>query len=80
MRPRREIAIVREGGLVRSVRYRGEVPHLFDTALYGPARRGALTGARLARRIQSGSVRAYAVYLLALMLVLLVLVRVGVIG
>jgi hydrogenase-4 component B len=80
MRPRREIATAREHGLVRSVRYSGEVPHLFDTALYGPLRRGALRGARVARRIQSGSVRAYAAYLLALMLALLVLVRMGAIG
>ncbi len=64
LRPRREIDGLRERGLVQSVRYRGEVPHLFDTALYGPAQRGALAGARFARRIQSGSVRAYAAYLL----------------
>src|SRR5665811_2098918 len=80
LRPRREIDTVREHGLVRSVRYRGEIPHLFDTALYGPLRRSALSGARVARRIQSGSVRAYAAYLLALMLALLVLVRTGAIG
>ena len=80
LRPRREIATVREHGLVRSVSYRGEIPHLFDTVLYGPVRRSALTGARFARRLQSGSVRAYAAYLLALLLGLLVLVRTGAIG
>ena len=80
LRPRREVTVVRERGLVRSVAYRGEVPHLFDTALYRPARRLALRGARLARRIQSGSVRAYAAYLLALLLVLLALARTGAIG
>ncbi|MBS1879975.1 MAG: hydrogenase 4 subunit B [Actinobacteria bacterium] len=80
LRPRREVEVVRAGGLVRSVRYRGEIPHLFDTALYGPARRRALAGARVARRIQSGSVRGYAAYLLALLLAVLVAVRVGVIG
>ncbi len=80
LRPRREVTTVREHGLVRSVSYRGEVPHLFDTALYGPARRGALAGARFARRLQSGSVRAYAAYLLALLLFLLVLIRTGAIG
>jgi hydrogenase-4 component B len=80
LRPRREIETVHEGGLVHAVRYRGEIPHLFDTALYGPVRRGALTGARMARRIQSGSVRAYAAYLLALLLVMLLAVRVGAIG
>jgi hydrogenase-4 component B len=80
MRPRREIAVLRERGLVQSARYRGEIPHLFDTALYAPVQRGALRGARIARRIQSGSVRAYAAYLLTLMLVLLALVRTGAIG
>jgi NADH:ubiquinone oxidoreductase subunit 5 (subunit L)/multisubunit Na+/H+ antiporter MnhA subunit len=80
LRPRREIEIVRVGGLVRSVRYSGEVLHLFDTALYGPVRRRALAGARLARQIQSGSVRAYAAYLLVLLLAILIAVRVGVIG
>ena len=80
LRPRREIATVREHGLTQSVRYSGEVPHLFDTALYGPVQRSALAGARIARRIQSGSVRAYAAYLLGLLLVLLLLVRTGAIG
>lgn len=80
LRPRREITTVREHGLVRSVGYRGEIPHLFDTVLYGPVRRSALRGARVTRRIQSGSVRAYAGYLLALLLALLVLARTGAIG
>ncbi len=80
LRPSREVTTVRRHGLVRSVGYRGEIPHLFDTALYGPAWRAAQALARIARRIQSGSVRAYAGYLLALLLVALVLVRTGVIG
>ncbi len=80
LRPQREVEVVRVGGVVRSVGYRGEVPHLFDTHLYGPLQRGALVAARGARRLQSGSVRAYAAYLLGLLLVALVLVRVGVIG
>ncbi len=80
LRPRREVTVVRADGLVRSVAYSGEVPHLFDTALYRPARQLALSGARVARRIQSGSVRAYAAYLLTLLLVLLALVRTGAIG
>lgn len=80
LRPRREVTTVRERGLLRSVAYRGEIPHLFDTGLYRPARRLALNGARVARRIQSGSVRAYAAYLLILLLVLLALARTGAIG
>ncbi|HVY77367.1 MAG TPA: proton-conducting transporter membrane subunit [Solirubrobacterales bacterium] len=80
LRPRREIEAVRERGQLQSIRYRGEVPHLFDTLLYGPVQRGALAGALVARRLQSGSVRAYAAYLLALLLGLLLLVRIGAIG
>jgi len=80
LRPRREIEAVRERGQLQSIRYRGEIPHLFDTLLYGPVQRGALAGALVARRLQSGSVRAYAAYLLALLLALLVLVRTGAIG
>lgn len=80
LRPRREIEAVHEHGQLQSIRYRGEVPHLFDTLLYGPVQRGALRGALIARRLQSGSVRAYAAYLLALLLGLLLLVRMGAIG
>jgi hydrogenase-4 component B len=79
-RPRREVEAVRHRGQLQSIRYRGEIPHLFDTLLYGPVQRGALAGAVVARRMQSGSVRAYAAYLLALLLVLLVAVRIGAIG
>ena len=80
LRPRREIVAIREQGRLQSIRYRGEIPHLFDTLLYGPVQRGALAGAVITRRLQSGSVRAYAGYLLALLLLLLVLVRTGAIG
>jgi hydrogenase-4 component B len=80
LRPRREVEVVRVGGALRSVAYRGEVPHLFDTALYRPVQRRALEGARVVRRIQSGSLRAYAAYLLLLLLVVLLAVRAGVIG
>jgi NADH:ubiquinone oxidoreductase subunit 5 (subunit L)/multisubunit Na+/H+ antiporter MnhA subunit len=80
LRPRREIVAVREHGQLQSVRYRGEIPHLFDTLLYGPVQRGALASALIARRLQSGSVRAYAAYLLALLLGLLLLMRLGAIG
>jgi hydrogenase-4 component B len=80
LRPRREIEAVHAGGQLQSIRYRSEIPHLFDTLLYRPVQRGALAGALVARRLQSGSVRAYAAYLLALLLSLLVLVRIGAIG
>ncbi len=80
LRPRRDVELVTRSGVVQSVAYRAEVPHLFDTLLYGPVSRGALRGARVARRLQSGSLRAYLVYLLALLGVLLALARVGVLG
>jgi hydrogenase-4 component B len=81
LRPRREAqVIVSSAGLVEAVAYRVEVPHLFDTLLYGPVTRTALRGARITRRLQSGSLRAYLVYLLALLGVLLALARIGVLG
>jgi hydrogenase-4 component B len=80
LRPMREMELVTRSGIVQSVAYRAEVPHLFDTLLYGPVSRGALRGARIARRLQSGSLRAYLIYLLALLGVLLALARIGILG
>jgi hydrogenase-4 component B len=80
LRPVREVEVTREGGLVEGVGYRGEVPHLFDVHLYRPLHARALALAAAMRRLQSGSVRAYAAYLLLLVLGLLVLVRVGAIA
>lgn len=80
LRPRREVVVLQQGGRVQGVRYHGEIPHLFDTVLYGPVERGALRAATIARRLQSGSVRAYAAYMLFLLLGLLALVRIGAIG
>ncbi len=81
LRPRREAQIiVSSTGIVEAVAYSAEVPHLFDTLLYGPVSRGALRGARVARRLQSGSLRAYLIYLLALLGALLALARIGVLG
>jgi hydrogenase-4 component B len=79
-RPEREIEVRTAGTLVQEVRYRSEVPHLFDTLLYEPSQRVALRAARTARRLQSGSLRAYILYLLGLVLVLLAAVQLGVIA
>jgi hydrogenase-4 component B len=79
-RPQREVDVVSAGGMVQQVRYRGEVPSLVDTLLIEPAIRAGLRGAARARRLQTGNVRTYALYLLALVVGLLVLVRVGVLG
>jgi hydrogenase-4 component B len=60
--------------------YDGHVPHLFDTKVYRPLVRWALANAARARRLQSGSVRTYMAYLLALVLVLLAAVKLGLFG
>jgi len=65
---------------VQELAYRAEVPHLFDTQLYDPATRVAGRAAQRARRLQSGSLRAYLLYLLGLVVVVLALARAGVLG
>jgi len=76
-RPQRESDVTVRDGVVQEVSYRAEVPHLFDTLLYGPLYRGALRGAALLRRLQSGDLRWYLAYLAVLVVVLLALVRLG---
>jgi hypothetical protein len=80
LRPRREIEVVRGGGMVQSVRYEGHVPSLLDASVYEPTVRAGLRAAAVARRLQSGNVRTYAGYLLGLVIGLLILVHVGVLG
>jgi hypothetical protein len=77
LRPERQLELAEGPAGVQHIRYEAEVPHLFDDVLYGPAHRAALRGAQIARRLQSGSLRAYVLYLLALVLGLLALVRLG---
>jgi hydrogenase-4 component B len=79
-RPQRQVETVRSGGVVQEITYSGHVPSLVDTLLYEPAIRAGLRGAAHLRRLQTGNVRTYALYLLALVVGLLVLVRVGVLG
>ena len=80
LRPEREVSVTAPEGVVTGVRHRGGVPHLFDARVYAPVVRGALAGALVARRLQSGNLRQYVASLVALVLVLLALVRVGVLG
>jgi len=80
LRPQREIAVHSEGGVLQEVSYSGHVPHLIDDHLYAPVVRGALAAAAQARRLQSGSLGTYVVYLAALVVTLLILARVGLIG
>lgn len=77
LRPRREVAVDAHAGVVREVLHRAEVPHHFDGALYAPVRRAALRAAAVARRLQSGSLRAYLAYLMAVLLAVLALARLG---
>ncbi|MBK5232928.1 MAG: hydrogenase 4 subunit B [Thermoleophilia bacterium] len=80
LRTRRESVTTGSDGIVETVRFRGDVPHLFDTHLFEPVLRLATVAARYARRVQSGSLRAYLGYLAVLLLVLLLLLRLGVIS
>jgi hydrogenase-4 component B len=77
LRPERSVAVRSSGGLVQEVEYRASVPHLFDTAVYRPVLRASLAAAAIASRLQSGSLRGYVVYLLALVIALLALARTG---
>ena len=80
LRPERTIAVHSSGGTVQEVSYSGRVPQLLDEQVLGPAVRLALGGAAQARRLQTGRLGTYAVYLIALVLVLLVAAKVGLIG
>jgi NADH:ubiquinone oxidoreductase subunit 5 (subunit L)/multisubunit Na+/H+ antiporter MnhA subunit len=80
LRPHREITVRTEGGVVQEVSYRGHVPQLIDERVYRPVVRLSLAGATHARRLQSGSLGMYVVYLIGLVVVLLAAARFGVIG
>lgn len=75
LRPAREVEVIAAGGLVQEVRHRAEVPHPVEAYVYRPVARAALAAAEVARRIQSGSLRAYVAWLIGLVLALLVAVR-----
>jgi hypothetical protein len=80
LRPRREIEVRTEGGVVREVSYSGSVPQPIDEHVYRPAERLGLAAAGHARRLQSGRLSHYVAYLVALVLVLLAAARIGAIG
>ncbi len=80
LRPQREITVRTEGGVVQEVSYRGHVPQLIDERVYRPLVRFSLAGATHARRLQSGSLGMYVVYLIGLVVVLLAAARFGMIG
>ncbi|MFN8224726.1 MAG: proton-conducting transporter membrane subunit [Gaiellales bacterium] len=80
LRPRREITVIEQGGVVRSASYTGRVPQLVDEWLYRPTTAAALSLAAVARRLQSGRLGTYVAYLVWLLLVSLGAVKLGVIG
>jgi hypothetical protein len=80
LRTRRDTVTTDTAGIVAEVRFRGDVPHLFDTHLFEPALRLGTQGARIARLMQSGSLRAYLGYLVALGFALLLALKLGVLS
>jgi hypothetical protein len=65
---------------LQEVAYSGTVPHLIEDRLYEPVVRLGFRAAVQARRLQSGSIGTYVVYLIGLVIVLLLAARVGAIG
>jgi hypothetical protein len=80
LRPERDVTRRVERGVTQELRYEARVPHLFDTLLYEPLTAGALRAAAFVRRLQSGSLRTYLLYLLGLVVALLAVVRSGVLA
>lgn len=80
LRPQREVTTTTTRGVVQEVSYAGRVPHLIDDHVYEPAAKAALAGAAWMRRVQSGRLGAYVLYLVGLVVVLLGAARLGVIG
>jgi hypothetical protein len=80
LRPEREVIVQTSGGVVQEVSYAGRVPHLIDERVYRPSARVALRGARAARRLQSGQLGVYVLYLIGLVVALLAAAHIGVIG
>jgi hydrogenase-4 component B len=80
LRPRREITVHERDGVVRQVTYHGHVPQLIDDWVYRPILRWSIAGAARARRLQSGSLSRYVVYLIGLVVLLLGAARIGLFG
>jgi hydrogenase-4 component B len=80
LRPQREISSRTAGGVLQEVAYTGHVPQLIEERIYRPAERVAFRAALHARRLQTGNVGTYVVYLIGLVVALLAAVRLGGIG
>ena len=80
LRPEREISVRIEGGIVQSVSYRGRVPLLIEERVYAPLAGAAVRGAAGVRRLQSGRLGVYVIYLTGLLVALLACARLGLLG
>jgi NADH:ubiquinone oxidoreductase subunit 5 (subunit L)/multisubunit Na+/H+ antiporter MnhA subunit len=80
LRPERELAVRAQGGVVQEISFSSRVPALVEERVYAPVERLGLAAARRARRLQSGRLGTYVVYLIGLVVVLLAGARLGVIG
>jgi hydrogenase-4 component B len=80
LQPERDVMVRTSGGVVQDVSYAGRVPHLIDERVYRPLARIALRSARAARRLQSGQLGAYVLYLVGLVVAFLAAARLGLIG
>jgi hydrogenase-4 component B len=80
LRPEREISVRVEGGIVQSVSYRGRVPLLIEERVYAPLAGAAVRGAAGVRRLQSGRLGIYVIYLTGLLVALLACARLGLLG
>ena len=78
--PSAQLDVRSAGGLVQEVSYSGRVPQLLDERVIAPAVQLTLGAAAQARRLQTGRLSTYVVYLIALVLVLLTAAKVGLIG
>ena len=75
--PEREITVEHHAGtsFPKSIRYQGEVTHLLEDRVFGPAHRLSLRLANQARRLQAGAIQLYIAYSVAAVLVLLWIAR-----
>lgn len=80
LRPARQVEVHRAGGLTQAVKYRGDVDNVIDTKVYEPT--AAVTSRAFARvrKLQTGRLRNYAMYLVITLALLLALARLGVSG
>jgi hydrogenase-4 component B len=78
--PVREVETIHDGPVVQRITYRSHVPGRIEDLAYRPVVSGALRAADLTRRLQTGRLRDYVAYIVAMVIALLLAVRSGWIG